>query len=218
MALQSLTMVRHGESTANAEAAAASRAGAEEYDKGPRDPDIALTELGRKQAAAVGDWLAEQDRPPTSVLCSPYLRARETADIALRSIRTPPVRYDERLRDRDVGIMWGLTALGIRRRYPLEHRERERMGRFYYRPPGGEAWTDVALRLRSVLREMDGDVLVFAHDNVVVLTRYILERLDEPAVLRIESTQLPNASISRWERGDTEWKPVLYGSIGHLSS
>lgn len=216
VALQSLTMVRHGESTANAAVAVALHAGAEEFEKSPRDPDIQLTELGRAQAVAIGERLASQARQPDTVLCSPYSRTRETARIAMRFSDETAIRHDERLRDRDVGILHGLTALGIRRRHPLEHRERERMGRFYYRPPGGESWTDVALRLRTVLPELDGHVLIFTHDIVVVLVRYLLEGLDEPTILKIESTQLPNASITRWERGESGLELITYGDTDHL--
>ena len=35
--------------------------------------------------------------------------------------------------------------------YPDEAKRRDLLGKFYYRPPGGESWADVALRIRSVL-------------------------------------------------------------------
>ncbi|QLY34873.1 histidine phosphatase family protein [Nocardia huaxiensis] len=209
-------MVRHGESTANAAFTAAIRASAEEFERGTRDPDIPLSDRGRAQAEAVGVWLTTVPRPDL-VLSSPYIRARDTASIALRAIGSPPARQDERLRDREIGILAGLTALGIRRRYPLEHRERERLGRFYYRPPGGESYTDVALRLRTLLPELEGHVLAFAHDNIVLLTRYILANLDEPAVLHLESTTpIANASVTRWERTPSGLELIAYNDTAHL--
>ena len=60
---------------------------------------------------------------------------------------------DERLRDRELGILDALTAHGVDVRLPAEAARRRWLGKFYYRPPGGEAWTDVALRLRSFLRD-----------------------------------------------------------------
>ncbi|MBL1078380.1 histidine phosphatase family protein [Nocardia sp. 2] len=228
MQLKSLTMVRHGESTANAALAVAQHAGEAEFDRNTRDPDTPLSELGREQAAAVGAWLAGQPVPDT-ILTSPYVRARQTADIALRSAAHtplpvptppfPPIRQDERLRDRENGLLRGLTASGIQQRFPIEHRERNRLGRFYYRPPGGESWTDVALRLRTLLPELEGHVLVFAHDIIVVLTHYILANLDEPTILTLESAnRVANASVTRWDRTDSGLQLTSYNNTSHLTS
>jgi 2,3-bisphosphoglycerate-dependent phosphoglycerate mutase len=51
-------------------------------------------------------------------------------------------------------------------RFPQEARRRADVGEFYYRPPGGESLADVALRLRSLLRDIDLArwPLVVAHD------------------------------------------------------
>lgn len=209
-------MVRHGESSTNVALAAAVLAGSEEFDSGTRDSDVPLTDLGRAQARTVGAWLAGQPEQDRTVLCSPYLRARETADIALRSVRAPTPRLDERLRDREIGSLHGLTDLGWQRRYPAEYRERERLGRFYYRPPGGESWIDIALRLRTLLPELHGHVLIFAHDIVVVMTRYILDELDESAITAIESNRVRNGSITRWERDATGLRLIRYNDTGHL--
>ena len=96
-------------------------------------------------------------------------------------------------------------------------------GKFYYRPPGGESWADVALRLRSALSDIqrdhpDGRVLVVAHDAVVVLTRYVVERLTEQEVLEIERTLVPNASLTLWARKDGELRLVASNSTDHLDA
>jgi broad specificity phosphatase PhoE len=44
-------------------------------------PDTDLTELGRQEAAQLGDWLACQDYAFTALYCSPLRRARQTAEI-----------------------------------------------------------------------------------------------------------------------------------------
>ena len=72
----------------------------------------------------------------------------------------------------------------MRRRHPEEAARRDRLGKFYYRPPGGESWTDVALRLRALLGDLRRDhegrrVLLFGHDALVFLTRYLVEGLTE---------------------------------------
>ena len=61
------------------------------------------------------------------------------------------MRTDERLRERDFGAFDGMTGAGIREQYPDEAKRRDLLGKFYYRPPGGESWADVALRVRSLL-------------------------------------------------------------------
>jgi len=211
MRLESLTMVRHGESTGNVARAAALRDGAEVMNIVERDPDVPLSELGRRQAAALGDRLATVERPD-HVLCSPYLRTRETAEISLKAIGSPQVRLDERLRDREGGELYALTWTGIRTRFPDEARRFERDGKFYYRPPGGESWTDVALRLRTLLDGLGGHVLIFAHDVVITLARYILEGLTEAEILEIEKTPIANCSMTRWEHG----RLVLYNDIPYV--
>jgi broad specificity phosphatase PhoE len=47
-----------------------------------------------------------------------------------------------------------LTSHGIARRLPGEAARRARVGTLYHRPPGGESWADVALRLRTLLVEI----------------------------------------------------------------
>lgn len=58
---------------------------------------------------------------------------------------------DERLREKEFGILDRLTRLGIEQRHPELAASRQLVGKFYYRPPAGESWCDVILRLRSVL-------------------------------------------------------------------
>jgi hypothetical protein len=77
------------------------------------------------------------------------------------------------------------------------------VGKFYFRPPGGESWCDVILRLRSFLdmltREYRGDrVLVVAHQVIVNCLRYLLERLDEERILAIDRLgDVPTAASPR---------------------
>jgi broad specificity phosphatase PhoE len=161
------------------------------------------------------------DERPTVVVSSPYVRAAETARIALAEIGGPPIRYDERLRDRETGVFYALTWRGIAARYPEEAARKRRLGKFYYRPPGGESWADVALRLRGALSDIERDhpggrVLVVAHDAVVVLTRYIVERLTERELLEIERTLVPNGSLTMWARDDGELRLVAFNSTEHL--
>src|ERR1700712_5431270 len=147
-------LVRHAESRANVADARATESGAPRLELDVRDPDIPLSDTGRDSAAALGDWLGglPEAQRPTAVLSSPFTRAADTARVALeRGGLDLRVRYDERLRERDFGAFDGMTGAGIREEYPQEAERRDLLGKFYYRPPGGESWADVALRVRSLL-------------------------------------------------------------------
>jgi phosphohistidine phosphatase len=63
---------------------------------GELDELRALSERGRGEAAALADRLARHETPPTLVLSSPLVRARETAD-AIAKRTGVEVRADDRL-------------------------------------------------------------------------------------------------------------------------
>jgi broad specificity phosphatase PhoE len=218
-----LGVVRHGESTGNVAATAAETAGIEQIDIPERDADVPLSGTGREQAAAVNRWLREQppDRRPQVAVVSTYLRTRQTAELALDGLGIPAVR-DERLRDRELGVLDLLTGRGVRARLPTEAERRARLGKFYYRPPGGESWADVVLRLRSLLRDVredhpGGRVLLVAHEAVVLLLRYLVEDLDEEALMTVaRENSIANCSISTWVRDGAGWKAELFNSVDHL--
>src|SRR3954463_715783 len=206
-------MARHGESIGNAAWRAAESADLDEIDIDLRDPDVPLSETGRRQAKGLGPRLPPRppDERPTAVISSPYVRAVETARIAVAELGDPPIHLDERLRDRETGVLYALTWRGITARFPAEAARKRRTGKFYYRPPGGESWADVALRLRSALSDIERDhpggrVLIVAHDAVVMLVRYIVEQLTEQQLLEIERTLVPNASLAIWSRMEGEMR------------
>ena len=64
----------------------------------PGDPDETrpLSERGRAEARAVGEALARHATPPMSVVTSPLLRARQTAD-EIAATTGAVLRVDERL-------------------------------------------------------------------------------------------------------------------------
>ena len=207
---RSLWFVRHGQSEGNVVRDEAEQQNADRYQLDTRDADVPLSDLGRRQAAALGRWIAEQppELLPDAVLTSPYLRARQTADILLAEAGLTGVRrgVEERLRDREMGEWDGYTWRGIVARFPEEAERARLVGRFFHRPPGGESWADICLRLRTFLadvaRELEGArVLVVAHDVVIQLVRVVLEGLDEAAAVElVHGTAYANAGLSIFER------------------
>jgi broad specificity phosphatase PhoE len=208
---QRLWLVRHGQSQGNVARDAADEAGAHEIDIDMRDVDVPLSALGEKQAEAAGRWFAalSRDERPEIILSSPYIRAKQTAKIICEqgALAGGPARtiIDERLREREFGIFDRLTTAGIRHRFPEEAAHRRRLGKFYHRPPGGESWADVILRLRSMLNTInlqhnDKRVLIVCHQVVVFCFRYILEELDETEILGIDKqAEVLNCGIAAYE-------------------
>jgi broad specificity phosphatase PhoE len=208
---RTLWIVRHGQSAGNVARDAAEAAGLSVIDIAERDIDVPLSPLGREQSAALGHWFGElpPSRRPEVVLTSPYVRARETTRLLMEAAGLDRgkvrLRVDERLREKEFGILDRLTVLGIREQYPDLSEQRRHVGKFYFRPPGGESWCDVILRLRSVLemvtREHAGQrVLVVAHQVIVNCMRYLIECLEEHEILALDRQgDVPNCSITSYE-------------------
>ncbi|MCW2848171.1 MAG: histidine phosphatase family protein [Marmoricola sp.] len=222
-----LLLIRHGESQGNVAAAQAHSAGAHEIDVPARDADVDLSDLGREQARAVGVALGDLAAAtrPQALVVSPYVRARETARLACAEAGLDlPTLVDERLRDRELGVLDRLTFAGVEARFPEEAERRRWQGKFYHRPAGGESWSDVVLRLRTWVADLDRTLdaerlLVVSHDIVIALIRYVCEGLDEEHVLRLaRDTPLRNASLSRLVRdGEGAWNVASYDEVSHLS-
>ncbi len=206
-----LWLVRHGESAGNVARDLAENGGLHLIDIATRDADTPLSELGERQAAALGHWFAslpEKERPDV-VLVSPYVRARHTAELILEhaGVAAEKVTFvvDERLREKEFGILDRFTVHGIAAKFPELYEQRARVGKFYFRPPGGESWCDVILRLRNVIdtitREHKCDhVLLVAHQVIVNCFRYLLENLDEAAILAIDrEAEVPNCGVTRYQ-------------------
>ncbi|HJQ10767.1 MAG TPA: histidine phosphatase family protein [Gemmatimonadaceae bacterium] len=210
-----LYVVRHGESAGNVAREAALQAGDAMIDIDIRDIDVPLSELGQRQSIAVGRWFGAlpEERRPNIVLTSPYLRARHSAGLIVKTAGMREDSYslivDERLREKEFGILDRLTAVGIREQYPDQAEFRRLLGKFYHRPPGGESWCDVILRLRSatemISREYCGQrVLIVCHAVVVLCMRYIIEHLTESELLAIDKkSDVANCSVTLYEHDET---------------
>ena len=220
---ETLWVVRHGQSAGNVARDLAEAQGDPVIDISHRDIDTPLSALGEEQSTALGRWFGSLPRneQPQVVLCSPYVRALESARLVLDAAQLgpeqPAFRVDERLREKEFGILDRLTRHGIVARHPELDEQRSHVGKFYFRPPGGESWCDVILRLRSLLemisREHSGErVLIVAHQVIVNCMRYLVESLSEHEILDIDRQgDVPNCSVTSYA-----FDPEL-GSHGGLS-
>jgi 2,3-bisphosphoglycerate-dependent phosphoglycerate mutase len=217
----SLWLLRHAESIGNVARDKAEYGGLEVIELAERDMDVPLSERGVEQANEFGTWLVRQDASswPDVVLSSPYLRAEQSARAILAADkRLSDIRLiiDERLRERELGILDLLTGHGIQVRQPAEAERRRKLGKFYHRPPGGESWVDVVLRLRSFwadcCRLHEGKlVLVVTHEVVILLFRYLLEVLTEAEVLELNrAVQLSNCGLTVFDFSGAEPKLTMF--------
>jgi broad specificity phosphatase PhoE len=112
------------------------------------DHKIALSEQGRAQAAAVGEFLAKtlDGSMRTRILCSPYLRARETSAAIEQALAAAAVKFLPKLFPRE-----------------YEHYEKHKRfeGEFFAPMPLGESRCNVADRVKGVfgtiLRDASSD-------------------------------------------------------------
>jgi probable phosphoglycerate mutase len=210
-----LYLVRHGESAGNVARDAAIESGEPMIDIDIRDVDVPLSELGQRQAIALGRWFGTlpKEGRPNIILTSPYLRARHTAGLIAQTAGMPADSYslivDERFREKEFGILDRLTAVGVREQYPDQAEYRRLLGKFYHRPPGGESWCDVVLRLRSatemISREYCGQrVLIVCHSVVVLCMRYLIEHMTESELLAVDKkAEIANCSVTLYEHDET---------------
>lgn len=205
-----LYIVRHGESAGNVARDAAQAARATHIQLDHRDVDVPLSPLGHRQAAALGHWFArmEPDERPDVLMVSPYQRALQTAQHIIDAGGLAPDAErpvaDERLREKEFGVLDRLTRWGIEREHPDQAKLRKELGKFYHRPPGGESWCDVILRLRSALDTIslhhgERRVLIVGHQVVVMCMRYLLENLDEAGILAIDrKSDVANCGVTEY--------------------
>ncbi len=227
-----LWIVRHGQSAGNVAADAAEAAGLARINLDMRDCDVPLSDLGRSQAAAVGAWFAALPSAarPQVIVSSPFRRACQTADAIAAALdhaepsRADGRRTDERLREREFGILDRLTRAGVTELHPDQAAALTMLGKFYHRPPGGESWTDVILRLRALLDTISlhhagQRVLIVAHQVVVLCLRYVLEGMDEAQILAIDRAgDVANCSVTEYEFAAGTPRLVRYNFVAPVAA
>ena len=206
--------------------------GATHIDIAERDVDVPLSSLGEEQAQAVGRWFAElpADERPEVVFTSPYARAVGTAKLMQGEgafANSIDLDVDERLREKEFGVLDRLTRQGIEKHHPDQAEFRRILGKFYHRPPAGESWCDVILRLRSALdticmHHAGKRVLIVGHQVVVLCLRYLIENMTEKEILDIDAEgDVANCSVTEYAFDPDQaasGKPILlrYNFVAHV--
>lgn len=163
-----------------------------------------LTDLGRRQAAALRDHLAASGRVQADVLVSSVIpRAIETAAIIAPALGFETFPHDCDLCEVHTGEADGLEWAEWGTRYGSFAMEGEPDRVF---APGGDSWNSFHERVRQVMerfaREHEGKTVVAAcHAGVIAASLRVLLAIDGPGVgTRIQPS---NTGLTEWE-----WEPA----------
>lgn len=177
------------------------------------DADIWITNYGVWQAIKTGNFLAKKD--PFDVCIS----SEHTRNLQMDAYFDSQFKYkyktitDERLRERNFGIFHGLTDKEIKKRDPTAYDNWNRLGRYSYRPPGGENYPDVERRVKTFLEELSKNyggknILVLTHQITQKMFKKVLEDLNEEKVLKL---QIPNCGIHEYKHCGNKMKLEFNG-------
>ena len=187
--MERLLLIRHGETAWN-------------RDQRPQGvADVPLSDLGRRQAEALGQALAGE--PLTAVYASDLSRAVETA-AAVAAPHGLSAQTDSRLREMNQGIFEGEPIQRVRESYGewlktwLDDPAQVRM-------PGGETLHEVQTRAWAAIEDIraaqpTGRVAVVAHNftNLMILCRVLSLDLVHFRRLRVNVASISIVEFGRW--------------------
>lgn len=193
---EKLVLVRHAESEGNL------KTPDERAEWGIASHAYPLTDRGRKQAEATGHYLKNRFGDFDAYYVSYYERSKETMKIMYPEAK---IYEDPRLAEAQRGIWHTMTKAQIKERFPEELARKEREGLYHYRPPGGENWPDVELRIHSFLGTLSRDyedqkALIVVHGHWLILFQRLIHHFSiEEALERYHGRIAENASITVYE-------------------
>lgn len=201
-----LLLIRHGQSTWNAEGRI----------QGWADPP--LDEVGREQARKLARRLVSEGHGVTAIYSSPLARARQTAEEIARTLKLI-LQTDDRLKENNVGQLTGLSGPEIERQFPEWIARFHHPGREWVPPPGGEdrdAFVDraVAAMASIVDRHPEQTVAVVSHGGTLGV--YLAHLLEMPVHRRLPF-QFDNASLSIVQVSEQRVRLVKFNDTGHLA-
>ena len=197
-------LIRHGESTSNVDKTFTGQLDAE------------LTELGRRQAAAIASYFL--GRHVDRIYASDLSRAYETAQ-PLSKISRVPIEKNKAFREIYGGKWEGEKFAQLQYMYPEDYALwRNDIGAA--RPTDGESIIEIAKRTTEAV-----EAIVKEHpdENIVIAThacpiRVILSTWLTGGVEDMQATSwVPNASISIVEYKDGKFMPIQMGITEHLA-
>lgn len=143
---------------------------------------------------------------PLFIWTSPRIRSLGTASNFMLDFNAGPVQIFQKsaLVEFNPGAIDGLTESEIIQKFPQEHNE-WKLDAYNYRFPRAESYHDLAVRLESILLELErekDDLLIIAHPTVLkCIYAYVMDKSEQDIVKGI---QINNDEI-------IELIPVAYG-------
>ena len=163
---------------------------------GPINPH--LTEEGLAQAEAVAGEIAKIS--PEVLLASPLNRTRQTAEAIARHCDME-ISFDEIFYEVDFGTWDGQSQDVVAQDFPTEYHEW--LSSTGYRPPGGESYDDLALRVEAALEKVASEypgqrVCVVSHNGFIrVAARLVLGAAPE-SLFHLDVGPCSITAISIW--------------------
>lgn len=152
--------------------------------------DIALTELGHKQAVETGKKILEQGIKADEILYSPLIHAKDTA-LHIAEITGIPAREEARLKEQNFGKYESTPRDGA------EFREAKKQ--FVNCYEGGESMLHLAQRIYNLLDEVaasDKTYILVAHNGIArVVQSYFYEMTNE----EYAAFGVANCAVVRYE-------------------
>ena len=177
--------------------------------------DIPLSDVGRRQAALLGQALA--DEPVTAIYASDLLRAWETAEFLGRAVDIA-LTPETALRERCFGEFEGKTFAEIEVQLP-EQSQRWRKRDPDFTPAGGESLLTLRERVVAAAARLAADhpgelIAMVAHGGVMDVLYRAATRLDIQAP---RTWALGNAAINRLLWTSEGFTLVGWGDTQHLA-
>lgn len=189
-----LLICRHGESTADLPPTCIEGSA-----------DFPLSDLGRRQVAALAAWLGARYRPDR-ILTSPLMRARQTAE-AVAAVTGVALEREPRLAERSTGRIAGLSPAEADQLFPVKQHPVP----IHHKPPGGESYLDLYRRVAHLWSELyetdapDGTTLLLvSHGGAIT------------ALMQAALGLPPSASGPAFATGDTGWHELQFEPRGRV--
>ena len=179
--MKRLILVRHGQSEGNKR-----MVGGVTKEDYVNDCELNLTKVGRLQSYAIANILFEKfygfDRINTELWNSPFIRARQTAEIINDVLKLRKVCEDPRLAEHDYGdfdyqFMSSYNEISPHSCFIDHMRYNSRHARFFARIEGGESFADVYNRvslfdISRIQPSLNTQILVTHGDFILVALMY----------------------------------------------
>ena len=196
-----IILIRHGETEWNSQ----------QRMQGHSNSD--LSSVGQAQIQALGQWM--KNVPFDHIYSSDSLRAKQTAE-AITQFSGHELQFDQRLREKNLGVFEGLTSEEARERHPEVFRLFKTAGSKYVIDEGEstQQLQDRALEIVDEIRikHPEERVLLVTHGGFirVVMKRFLGLSLETPTRFLIRNTGVFRLV---WE---DKWIVSQMGGVSHL--